>query len=221
VPQGSVALVSFAPVVTWARVAALFHPAPEVRAGVHPTACVAPTAAVDPTVEVSAHADIGARAKIGPHCSIGPGATIGDGVIMGPGCRIGSHASVTHSVLGARVYVYPGARVGQEGFGFDMAEAGFVTIPQLGSVILEDDVEVGANSTIDRGSLRDTVIGRGTRLDNLLRSRLSVCISDSWLILCSILPGTGPTELYSTPRASAPSKAPGASPPQAGQWPRR
>ena len=169
VPERAVALVSFAPVVAWARVAALFHPIPAVQAGVHATASVAPTATIDPSAEVSAHADIGAGAKIGPHCIIGPGAIVGDGVVLGPGCRIGSHASITHSVLGARVYVYPGARIGQEGFGFEMTGSGFVTIPHLGGVILEDDVEVGANSTIDRGSLRNTVIGRGSRLDNLVQ----------------------------------------------------
>jgi UDP-3-O-[3-hydroxymyristoyl] glucosamine N-acyltransferase len=169
VPAGSVALVSPAPIISWARVASLFHPPPPVRPGVHPTACIAPDAKVDGSAEVSAHAVIGARAEIGRHSLIGPGAVIGDGVVIGPDCRIGSHASITHAVLGARVYIYPGARIGQEGFGFDMTEAGFVSLPQLGKVILEDDVEVGANSTIDRGALSDTVIGLGTRLDNLVQ----------------------------------------------------
>jgi UDP-3-O-[3-hydroxymyristoyl] glucosamine N-acyltransferase len=182
VPEGSVALVSSAPIVTWARVAALFHPVPAVRAGVHPTACIASDAMVDDSVEVSAHAVIGARAEIGPHCLIGPGATIGEGVVMGPDCRIGSQATITHSILGARVYIYPGARVGQEGFGFDMTGTGFVTIPQLGGVILGDDVEVGANSTIDRGALRDTVIGSGTRLDNLVQVAHNVRIGRSCAI---------------------------------------
>jgi UDP-3-O-[3-hydroxymyristoyl] glucosamine N-acyltransferase len=169
VPSGSVALVSPAPVISWARVANLFHPPPAVRPGVHPTAWIAPDAKVDGSAEVSSHAVIGARAEIGRQSLIGPGAVIGDGVVIGPNCRIGSHASITHAVLGARVYVYPGARIGQEGFGFDMIETGFVTAPQLGQVILEDDVEVGANSTIDRGALRDTVIGSGTRIDNLVQ----------------------------------------------------
>jgi UDP-3-O-[3-hydroxymyristoyl] glucosamine N-acyltransferase len=168
-PVGSVALVSPAPIVSWARVARLFYPPPAVRPGVHTTACIGPDAKVDATAEVSAHAVIGAGAEIGPHCLIGPGAVIGDGVVLGPDCRIGSHASITHAILGARVYIYPGARIGQEGFGFDMTESGFITAPQLGRVILEDDVEVGANSTIDRGALRDTVIGLGTRLDNLVQ----------------------------------------------------
>jgi UDP-3-O-[3-hydroxymyristoyl] glucosamine N-acyltransferase len=168
-PPGSVALVSPAPIVSWARVARLFHPPPPVRPGVHPTAWIAPDAQVDESAEVSAHAVIGARAEIGLGSLIGPAAVIGDGVVIGPDCRIGSNASISHAILGARVYVYPGARVGQEGFGFDMTETGFVTIPQLGRVILEDDVEIGANSTIDRGGLQDTVIGTGTRLDNLVQ----------------------------------------------------
>ena len=169
VPGGSMALLSSTPVLIWARVAALFHPTPAVGAGVHPTACLAPDAVVDGSAEVSAHAVIGARAEIGPRCLIGPGATVGDGVVMGADCRIGSHASVSHAILGARVYVCPGARIGQEGFGFEMTEAGFVSFPQLGGVVLGNDVEIGANSTIDRGALRDTVIGSGSRLDNLVQ----------------------------------------------------
>ena len=94
---------------------------------------------------------------------------IGAGVVLGPDCRIGAHASLSHALLGARVYVYPGARIGQEGFGFAITADGFLSVPQLGRVILEDDVEVGANTTIDRGSLQDTVIGAGSRLDNLVQ----------------------------------------------------
>jgi UDP-3-O-[3-hydroxymyristoyl] glucosamine N-acyltransferase len=94
---------------------------------------------------------------------------IGDGVAMGRDCRIGSHASLSHAFLGDRVVLYPGARVGQDGFGFAVTPDGFVSIPQIGRVILEDDVEVGANTTIDRGSMQDTVIGAGSRLDNLVQ----------------------------------------------------
>jgi UDP-3-O-[3-hydroxymyristoyl] glucosamine N-acyltransferase len=94
---------------------------------------------------------------------------VGAGVVIGPDCRIGAHASLSHALLGARVTLHPGARVGQEGFGFATTKTGFATVPQLGRVILEDDVEVGANSTIDRGSAQDTVIGAGSRLDNLVQ----------------------------------------------------
>ncbi len=169
VPAGSVGLVTIDPVASWARVAALFHPRRCVKAGIHSSAVVGEDAAIDPTAEICAQAVVGAHAEIGPRCQVGPGAVIGDGVVLGPDCRIGSHACISHALLGARVYVYAGARIGQEGFGFTITERSFLTNPQLGGVILEDDVEVGANTTIDRGSLRDTVIGTGTRLDNLVQ----------------------------------------------------
>ena len=169
VPSGCAALVTGQPFVAWAAVAALFHPAPAIRAGIHPTALVAPDAAIDASVEVAAHAMIGSGAEIGPRCLIGHGAVIGDGVVIGPDCRIGPRAVISHAILGARVQIYRGVCIGQEGFGFQMTGSGFVSMPQLGIVILEDDVEVGANSTIDRGALRDTVVGRGTRLDNLVQ----------------------------------------------------
>jgi UDP-3-O-[3-hydroxymyristoyl] glucosamine N-acyltransferase len=169
VPDGAAAIVTPEPYVAWARVAALFHPVPPVRAGIHPSAVVDAGAAIDPSAEIGPLAVIGAGAEIGPRCRIGALAVIGAGVVLGPDCRIGSHASLSHALLGARVYVYPGARIGQEGFGFAFTAEGFHSVPQLCRVIVEDDVEVGANSTIDRGSLQDTVIGAGSRLDNLVQ----------------------------------------------------
>ncbi len=169
VPAGSVALVTADPPAGWAQVAKLFHPPQAVGPGIHRSAVVADSAIVDATAEVCAHAVIDAHADIGPRCKIGPGAVIGEGVVLGPDCRIGAHVSISHAILGARVTIFPGARIGQEGFGFTISPVGFQTVPQLGLVILEDDVEVGANTTIDRGSLRDTVIGAGTRLDNLVQ----------------------------------------------------
>ena len=165
-PPGTVALVVADPLAGWAQAAALFHPVPAAEAGIHPSAVVAETAIVDLSAEISALAHIGARAIIGARCRIGPGAVIGNGVVLGPDCRVGPNASISHAVLGARVYIYPGARIGQEGFGFSITPHGFLTTPQLCSMILGDDVEVGANTTIDRGALRDTEIGTGTRLDN-------------------------------------------------------
>ena len=98
--------------------AALFYPAPSPRPGVHPTAFVADSAAVDPSAEVGPFVLVEAGAKFGPRCRIAPHVTIAQGVVIGPDCRIGAHASLSHAVLGARVYVYPGARIGQEGFSF-------------------------------------------------------------------------------------------------------
>ena len=166
VPPGTIPLITSDPMAGWAKIAALFHPMPPVSPGIHPSAVVADEAHVDDTAEVCAQAVIEAGADIGPRCKIGAGAIIGNGVMLGPECRIGPHASISHALLGARVYVYPGARIGQEGFGFTITPHGFQTVPQLGCVIIEDGVEVGANTTIDRGALGDTVIGAGTRLDN-------------------------------------------------------
>lgn len=168
VAAGGVALATPTPYVGWARVAALFHPPPPIDPGVHRSAFVDAEAEVDASAEIGPLAVVGCRAVIGPRSRIGAGAVIGPGVVVGADCRVGALASVSHAVLGDRVNLLPGVRVGQEGFGFAQTESGFLTVPQLGRVILEDDVEVGANSTIDRGSTQDTVIGAGSRLDNLV-----------------------------------------------------
>ncbi len=166
VPPDTIALVTRNPHLGWARAAELFHPAAQARAGVHAAAFVHTDAVIHPTAEVGPMAVVEAGAEVGAGCMIGPGAVVGAGVVLGEACRIGANATLSHAVLGARVYIYPGVRVGQEGFGFAISDAGFQTVPQLGRVLIGDDVEVGANSTVDRGSTRDTVIGAGTRLDN-------------------------------------------------------
>jgi UDP-3-O-[3-hydroxymyristoyl] glucosamine N-acyltransferase len=169
VPEGTVALVTSEPYPAWARVAAMFHPLPPIRPGVHPSAVIATDARIHQTSEVGPLAVIGSRVQIGPRCRVGPGAVIGDGVVIGADCRIGPHVTLTHALLGDRVTLFPGARIGQDGFGFTVAPSGFVSVPQLGRVVLEEDVEIGANTTIDRGSMLDTVIGAGSRLDNLVQ----------------------------------------------------
>lgn len=168
VPAGTAAVVTAEPYAAWARVAALFHPAPLAKPGVHRTAVVESGATVDPTAEIGANAVIGEGAIIGARTRVGPGAVIGPRVEIGSDCSIGALASISHAMLGRRVNILPGARIGQEGFGFATTPQGFVTVPQLGLVILEDDVEIGANTTIDRGSTQNTVIGAGTRIDNLV-----------------------------------------------------
>ncbi len=169
VANGTVAIVTAEPYLGWARVAALFHPEPPGEPGIHAAAIVDPSARIDPSAEIGPLAVVGARAEIGPRCRIAAAAVVGPGVVMGEDCRIGSHVTLSHALLGARVRIYPGARIGQDGFGFATSAAGFLSVPQLGRVILEDDVEVGANATIDRGSVHDTIIGAGSRLDNLVQ----------------------------------------------------
>lgn len=168
VPDGTAAIVTDQPYPAWARVAALFHPGAPLRPGIHPTAVIGEGAALDPSSEVGPHAVIGEGAEIGPSCRIGPGVVIGPRVRIGAGTCIGALASISHAMLGQRVNILPGARIGQEGFGFATTAQGFLTVPQLGRVLIGDDVEIGANTTIDRGSAQDTVIGAGSRIDNLV-----------------------------------------------------
>jgi UDP-3-O-[3-hydroxymyristoyl] glucosamine N-acyltransferase len=169
VPDTAIPVTTTEPYVAWARVASLFFPLPPLQSGVDRSAVVAPDAAIDPSAEVGALAVIGPGVEIGPRTRIGPHAAIGDGVVLGADCRIGSHVTISHALVGDRVVIYPGARIGQDGFGFAITSEGFLSVPQLGRVVLEHDVEVGANTTIDRGSLHDTHIGAGTRLDNLVQ----------------------------------------------------
>lgn len=186
VPAGTVPIVTANPYEGWARVAALFHPAAPMRPGVHPTAFVAEGARIDHSAEVGPFALVEAGAEVGARCRIGPHAAIGEGVVVGPDCRIGAHASLSHATVGARVYVYPGARIGQEGFSFAQIKGGFLSVPHLGRVVVGDDVEIGANTTIDRGSTGDTVIGAGSRLENLIQIGHNVRLSRCCVIVAQV-----------------------------------
>jgi UDP-3-O-[3-hydroxymyristoyl] glucosamine N-acyltransferase len=106
--------------------------------------------------------------------------------VLGGDCRIGAHATLSHALLGDRVIVYPGARIGQDGFGFAVGGEGFVSVPQIGRVVIEDDVEIGANTTIDRGSLHDTLIGAGSRLDNLVQIGHNVRLGRGCVIVSQV-----------------------------------
>jgi UDP-3-O-[3-hydroxymyristoyl] glucosamine N-acyltransferase len=169
-PAGVAAIVTGQPYLGFARIAARLHPRPAPRPGIHPTAAIDPDATLGPGCEIGPYAVVAAGAEIGAGCVIGPHAVVGEGVVLGDGCRIGAHASLSHCIAGRGVVLHPGARVGQEGFGFAVTPDGrFETMPQLGRVMLGDLVEIGANSCVDRGSQGDTVLGAGTRLDNLVQ----------------------------------------------------
>lgn len=183
VPATAVPIQCSEPYLSWARVAALFFPLPPVSPGIHPSAIVAQTARIDPTAEIGPFALIGANAEIGPRCRIGALTVIGDGVVLGRDCRIASQVTVSHAILGDRVCLYPGVRIGQDGFGFAIGPEGFVSVPQIGRVMIGSDVEVGANSTIDRGSMHDTVIGAGTRIDNLVMIAHNVRIGKACVLV--------------------------------------
>jgi UDP-3-O-[3-hydroxymyristoyl] glucosamine N-acyltransferase len=152
-------------------------------AGVSPSALVHPEARLEASVIVDPGVVIGPGAEIGGGTIIGPHAVIGPKVCIGRDCRIGAGASVTHALIGNRVIIHPGARLGQDGFGFVSAGGGHSKIPQLGRVIVQDDVEIGANTTIDRGGLRDTVIGEGAKIDNLVQIGHNVTIGRGCVIV--------------------------------------
>ena len=168
-PPGCIGIVVPSPAAAFAAIARLFHPVQAPHGARHPSAVIAGSADLASDVDVGAYAVIDDGARLGPGCVIHSPAVIGAGVVLGAGCIVHTHASISHAVCGARVTLHPGARIGQEGFGFTHTAQGFVTMPQLGRVMLEDGVEIGANTCIDRGGLGDTVIGAGSRIDNLVQ----------------------------------------------------
>jgi UDP-3-O-[3-hydroxymyristoyl] glucosamine N-acyltransferase len=168
-PSAMTLLLTTNPYIAFARTARRFYPAPRPPAGIAPTAVVDPTAVLGEGVAIAPHAVIGARAEIGPGTAIGANTVIGDGCVIGSDCLIGANVTVSHCLMGDRVTLYPGVRIGQDGFGFAMDPSGHVKIPQLGRVRIGDDVEIGANSTVDRGAGPDTVIGSGSMIDNLVQ----------------------------------------------------
>jgi UDP-3-O-[3-hydroxymyristoyl] glucosamine N-acyltransferase len=151
--------------------------------GVSPGAFVHPSARLEADVIVDPGASIGPLAEVGAGAIIGPHAAIGPGVRIGRGCRIGAHVSITHALIGDRVIIHSGARLGQDGFGFVLDAKGNRKTPQIGRVIVQDDVEIGANTTIDRGALRDTIIGEGAKIDNLVQIGHNVTVGRGCVIV--------------------------------------
>jgi UDP-3-O-[3-hydroxymyristoyl] glucosamine N-acyltransferase len=168
-PAGMALLVSRDPYRAYARVAQAFYPSLPPEPGVAPSATVDPSAKLAADCRVEHHAVVGAGAEIGHRCLIGPNAVIGAGVVLGDDCIVGANVTVSHAIIGSRVNLYPGVRIGQDGFGFAMGPQGHLKVPQLGRVVIGDDVEVGANTTIDRGAGPDTIIGSGCMIDNLVQ----------------------------------------------------
>jgi len=128
-----------------------------------------PSAQIDEGVTIEPGAIIGREAHIGRGTTVAAGAVVGYRVSIGQDCYIGPTATVTYCIIGDRVILHAGVRIGQDGFGFAMSAKGHLKVPQVGRVVIGDDVEIGANSTVDRGALNDTVIGEGTKIDNLVQ----------------------------------------------------
>lgn len=167
-PKGMVALACASVPHAFAAIAALFYPQHSQPIWPHGGAAISPDARIGKNVILAPGVTLGAGAEIGDGCRIGPGTVIGPGVAIGKNCEIGANVTITHAYVGDRVMILPGAQIGQPGFGFAPSGNGYAKIPQLGRVIVQDDVEIGSCTTIDRGALGDTVIGEGSKLDNLI-----------------------------------------------------
>jgi UDP-3-O-[3-hydroxymyristoyl] glucosamine N-acyltransferase len=187
VPPGTVPLITKDPYRAFAKALELFFPDAAYTkvansAGGSP-GLIDRSARIEDEVTIEAGAVIGPEAQIGRDTRIAAGAVIGYRVAIGRGCFIGPGASITHALIGNGVIIHAGARIGQDGFGFAMSPAGHYKVRQVGRVIIQDGVEIGANTAIDRGALKDTVIGEGTKIDNLVQIAHNVVIGRHCVIV--------------------------------------
>ncbi len=185
-PRRMALLLTDEPYRAFARVAWTFYPEAPVKKAVAKTAAIDGTAKLGKGCRVEPGAIVEAGAEIGSNCQIGANAVIGRGVVVGERCVIGPCASLAYCIVGDRVIVHAGVRIGQDGFGFAPGATGHLKVPQLGRVIVENDVEIGANTTIDRGSGPDTVIGAGTKIDNLVQIAHNVKIGRNCIIVSQV-----------------------------------
>ena len=168
------ALIASDPYVAFARIAALFESRPAIASGAHSSAAIDPSAQIDPSAHIGAFVSIGARSRVEAGAIIGPGCVIGDDCVVGEGSELVARVTlVTRVRLGRRVRLHPGSVLGADGFGLALdrseGEAHWIKVPQLGGVSIGDDCEIGANTTIDRGALEDTVLEHDVRLDNQIQ----------------------------------------------------
>lgn len=173
------ALIDRNPYAAYARIASVLHPEPGLVPGIHPSAVVAPGAAVAPTASIGPLCVIEDEAQIGERVRLGPGCIIQRGARIGADSRLNAQVTVYPRVsLGQRCILHAGAVIGADGFGFASDQAGWVKVPQVGSVRIGDDVEIGANTTIDRGAIEDTVVENGVKLDNQIQIGHNVIIGE-------------------------------------------
>jgi len=164
------ALICDNPRATFARITTLLHPSTDRPVGIHPSAIVSSTARVDPTAHVGALATVGERSVIGPRVQVGPHCVLEEDVTLAEDVRLVARVTLCRGVeIGARTIIQPGVVIGADGFGFAPEQGRWVKVPQVGSVRVGPDVEIGANTTIDRGAIEDTVIEEGAKLDNLIQ----------------------------------------------------
>lgn len=185
-PKGLICLVSETPYKNYALAAQAFYPEKRPESHISNTSVIDSSAKIGNNASIAANVCVGADVTIGDNVWIEAGAVIQDGVTIGSGCHIGAQSTVSHAIIGDHVRLYPGVRVGQDGFGFAIDPMGHEKVPQLGRVIIEDHVEIGANTTIDRGAGPDTIIGQGTWIDNLVQIGHNVVIGKGCVIVAQV-----------------------------------
>lgn len=177
------AIVVDDPYVAYAKVASLLNPDKEYQAGIHATAYVSPESQVHPSVSIGAQAVIEAGVELAENVRIGPGCILQSGVKVGADTRLTANVTLCDAVqIGERTLIHPGVIIGADGFGIANDQGKWIKVPQVGSVRIGDDVEIGANTTIDRGALEDTVIGNGVKLDNQIQIGHNVIIGENTVI---------------------------------------
>jgi UDP-3-O-[3-hydroxymyristoyl] glucosamine N-acyltransferase len=175
------------PELAFSKLLGVFHPEHRPDPGVHPTAIVGRGTRIGPGASIGPYVTIGEDTVIGSGTLVGPHAHIDDDVVVGRDCRIGPNCTILHDTeVGNRVRIYTGVRLGVDGFGYTPGADGLTRIPQVGRCIIHDDVEIGANCTVDRGALGDTVIGQGTKIDNLVHVAHNVSIGDNCIIVAQV-----------------------------------
>lgn len=163
-------LISPNPYLSFAKAARLIYPAPTRPGGIHPSAVVDPSAQIDPSAWVGPLSVVESGVWVGPRVLVGPGCILGEGVRIGDDSRLVARVTLCRGTqVGRRALLHPGAVIGRAGFGFAKDGERWVRIPQVGRAVLGDDVEIGANTTVDRGAIEDTVIGDGVKLDNQIQ----------------------------------------------------
>ena len=180
------------PYVAYAKVASLLNPVKQYQAGIHATAHVSPESQVHPSVSIGAQAVIEAGVELDENVRIGPGCIVQSGVKVGSDSRLTANVTLCDAVqIGERTLIHPGVVIGADGFGIANDQGKWIKVPQIGSVRIGDDVEIGANTTIDRGALEDTVIGNGVKLDNQIQIAHNVIVGENTVIAgCAAIAGS-------------------------------
>ncbi|MFK8068136.1 MAG: UDP-3-O-(3-hydroxymyristoyl)glucosamine N-acyltransferase [Gammaproteobacteria bacterium] len=176
-------IVTKDPYLAYAKIASLLNKPSEVKGSIHTSAVVSKKSKVDPSAQIGPNVVIEDNVIIGSKVLVGPGCVVSEGALIGDYSRLMANVSVCHHVtIGKRVLVHPGAVLGADGFGLARENGAWLKIPQIGSLSIGDDVEIGANTTIDRGAMKDTIIERGVKIDNQVQIAHNVHLGENTAI---------------------------------------